>query len=114
MVQYEEIDRTFAALADPTRRAVVERLGRQGAATVSELAEPAGITLTGMKKHLQVLEEAGLVESEKVGRSRQCRLGPNRAEAVSAWVEDYRKTIEERYDRFEALLAKRKGEEDGD
>lgn len=114
MVQYQEIDRTFAALADPTRRAVVERLGREGVATVSALADPAGISLTGMKKHLRVLEEAGLVQSEKVGRSRQCRLGPNRAEAASAWIEDYRKTIEQRYDRLEALLAKRMGEEDGD
>ena len=114
MVQYQELDRTLAALADPTRRAVVEQLGRDGVATVSELAEPAGISLTGMKKHLRVLEEAGLVESEKVGRSRQCRLGPNRAEAVSAWIEDYRKTIEQRFDRFEAVLAERMGEEHGD
>ena len=110
MVQYQELDRTLAALADPTRRAVVERLGRGGTATVSELAEPAGISLTGMKKHLRVLEEAGLVESEKVGRARQCRLGPNRAEALATWIENYRKTVEERYERLDALLARRMGE----
>jgi DNA-binding transcriptional ArsR family regulator len=114
MVQYKEIDRTFAALADPTRRAVVERLGRDGVATVSELAEPAGISLTGMKKHLGVLEEAGLVQSEKVGRARQCRLGSNRADEVATWIDDYRKMAEQRYDRLDALLARRKGEEHGD
>ena len=92
---------------------MVERLGRDGVATVSELAEPAGISLTGMKKHLRVLEEAGLVESEKVGRSRQCRLGPNRAEALASWIDDYRKTVEQRYRRLDALLARRKGEQDG-
>jgi len=113
MVQYQQIDRTFAALADPTRRAVVERLGRDGVATVSELAEPAGISLTGMKKHLRVLEEAGLVQSEKVGRSRQCRIGPNRADDLAAWIDDYRKMVEQRYDRLDALLARRKGEQDG-
>lgn len=114
MVQYQQIDRTFAALADPTRRAVVERLGRDGVATVSELAEPAGISLTGMKKHLRVLEEAGLVQSEKVGRTRQCRLGPNRADDLATWIDDYRKMVEQRYDRLDALLARRKGEEHGD
>ena len=111
MVQYQEIDRTLAALADPTRRSVVERLGRDGVATVSELAEPAGISLTGMKKHLRVLEEAGLVESEKVGRARQCRLGPNRAEVLATWVEEHRKMVEQRYQRLDALLARRMGEQ---
>ncbi|MBS1878231.1 MAG: helix-turn-helix transcriptional regulator [Actinobacteria bacterium] len=113
MVQYQELDRTFAALADPTRRAVVERLGREGVATVSELAEPVGISLTGMKKHLRVLEEAGLIRSEKVGRARQCRLGPNRAEQVASWIADYRKLAEQRYERLDTLLARRKGEQDG-
>jgi len=114
MVQYQEIDRTLAALADPTRRAVVERLAHDGVATVSELAEPAGISLTGMKKHLRILEQAGLVESEKVGRARQCRVGPNRAEELATWIGDYRKMVEQRYDRLDALLARRKGEEHGD
>ena len=112
MVQYQaqRLDRTFGALSDPTRRAILERLGR-GRATVSELAEPFGISLTGMKKHLRILEGAGLVESEKVGRSRQCRLGPNRAEALASWIEDYRKLVEQRFDRLDALLARRMGEE---
>ncbi|HYC82512.1 MAG TPA: metalloregulator ArsR/SmtB family transcription factor [Solirubrobacterales bacterium] len=113
MVKYQQLDRTLAALADPTRRGVVERLGRDGVATVSELAEPAGISLTGMKKHIRVLEEAGLVASEKVGRTRQCRLGPNRGEVLAAWIDDYRKTVEQRFERLDALLAKRKGEQDG-
>jgi DNA-binding transcriptional ArsR family regulator len=112
MVQCQEVDMTLAALADPTRRAVVERLGHHGVATVSELAEPAGISLTGMKKHLRVLEEAGLVESEKVGRARQCRLGPNRADELATWIESYRKMVEQRYERLDALLARRMGERD--
>ena len=77
-----ELDRTFAALADPTRRAILERLGT-GSATISELAEPFGMSLTGMKKHVRVLEEAELVTTEKVGRARRCSLGPRRLEDVA-------------------------------
>lgn len=114
MVQHVELDRTFAALADPTRRAVVERLGRTQAASVSELAAPAGISLTGMKKHLRVLEAAGLVRSEKVGRTRFCRLGQNRAEVARDWLDDYQRTVEERFGRLDALLvSEKKGEDDG-
>jgi DNA-binding transcriptional ArsR family regulator len=109
MVQYQLIDRTFAALADPTRRAVLERLGA-GGATVTELAAPAGISLTGMKKHLRVLEEAELVCSEKVGRSRRCELGPKRLDDVRAWVDDYRQMVEERFDRLGELLDRDKGD----
>lgn len=112
MVQYQQIDRTLAALADPTRRAVLERLGREGPASVSELAEPVGITLTGMKKHLGVLEEAGLVRTEKVGRTRRCSLGPKRLEEVQAWMDSYRSMVEERFDRLEQLLEQTKGESD--
>jgi DNA-binding transcriptional ArsR family regulator len=108
MVQYQEIDRAFAALADPTRRAVLERLG-SGAATVSELAAPAGISLTGMKKHLRVLEAAGLVRSEKVGRSRRCELGPRRLDDLQAWIDDYGEMVERRFDRLEELLDRDKG-----
>jgi DNA-binding transcriptional ArsR family regulator len=101
MVQYSTtVDRTFAALADPTRRAVVERLG-SGSATISELAEPFGISLTGMKKHVRILEEAGLVTTEKVGRSRRCSLAPRPLANVEAWMQ--------RLDRFEALLERTKG-----
>src|SRR3954470_11614156 len=99
MVQYPEtVDRAFAALADPTRRAVLERLGG-GSATITELAEPFGITLTGMKKHVRVLEEAGLVATEKVGRERRCSLGARRLDDVEAWVGSYRQMLEARLDR---------------
>jgi DNA-binding transcriptional ArsR family regulator len=103
VVQYPQIDRTLSALADPTRRGVLERLGR-GSATITELAEPVGISLTGMKKHVRVLEEAELVTTEKVGRARQCRLGPRRLEDVQEWVQTYRRMLDERLDRFGELL----------
>jgi DNA-binding transcriptional ArsR family regulator len=110
MVQYQSIDRTLAALADPTRRGILERLGQQGTATVSELAEPTGMSLTGIKKHLKVLEEAGLVATEKVGRTRHCRLGPQRLEDVQAWLDSYRTAVEERFDRLEEFLERTKGD----
>jgi DNA-binding transcriptional ArsR family regulator len=113
MVQYHSIDRTLAAIADPTRRGILEHLGREESATVSELAKPAGISLTGMKKHLRVLEEAGLITTEKVGRSRHCRLGPRRLDDVQMWIEGYRLMLEERLDRFEELLERTKGEQHG-
>ena len=103
MVQYPQIDSTFAALADPTRRGVLERLGR-GSATISELAEPFGISLTGMKKHVRLLEDTGLVTTEKVGRARRCSLGPRRLDDVQEWIELYRRMLDERLDRFGELL----------
>ena len=109
MVQYSQVDRTFAALADPTRRSVLERLGRSQA-TITELAEPFGISLTGMKKHVRVLEEAELVTTEKVGRVRRCDLGPRRLDDVQAWVETYRRMLDERLDRFGELLERTKGD----
>lgn len=108
MVQYPQVDRTFAALADPTRRGMLERLGR-GNATITQLAEPAGISLTGTKKHVRVLEDAELVTTEKVGRARQCSLGPQRLEDVQAWMDTYRRMLDERLDRFEELLQRTKG-----
>ena len=108
MVQYSQIDRTFAALADPTRRAMLERLGR-GSATITELAEPFGISLTGMKKHVRVLEEAELVTTEKVGRVRWCSVGPRRLEDVQDWTQTYRRMLDERLDRFGAMLDRTKG-----
>ncbi len=110
MVQYSPpLDATFGALADPSRRAIVERLGR-GAATISELAELLDITLTGTKKHVQVLEAAGLVTTEKVGRTRFCRLGPRRLEDELAWIENYRQLLDQRLDRLGELIDRRKGE----
>src|SRR5689334_12601257 len=101
MVQYStKIDRAFAALADPTRRAVVERLG-SGSATISELAQPFGMSLTGMKKHVRLLEEAELVTTEKVGRVRRCMLVPDAFEGISTWVQ--------RLDRFEHIVEGTKG-----
>jgi DNA-binding transcriptional ArsR family regulator len=111
MVQYQaQLDQTFGALSDPTRRGILERLGR-GRATVSELAEPFGISLTGMKKHLQVLEDAGLVSTEKVGRTRWCALGPQDLDEVQRWIGGYRLMLEERLDRLEDLLESTKGQD---
>ena len=99
MVQYE--DRAFSALADPTRRAVLERLGL-GPATISELAEPFDMSLTGMKKHVLVLEGAGFVLTEKVGRARRCTLAPYAFEGITAWLQ--------RLDRFAHVVERTKGD----
>lgn len=109
MVQYQHLDQTIAALADPTRRAVLERLGR-GSTTISGLAEPFGISLTGMKKHVRVLEDAELVTTEKVGRARRCSTGPRRLEDIHEWTETYRRMLDERLDRFGELLERTKGD----
>lgn len=109
MVHYLPVDRTFAALADPTRRAVLERLG-QGSATISELAAPFGMSLTGMKKHVRILEETQLVATVKVGRRRLCHLGPRRLDDVRDWVEIYRQMVNEQLDRFGELLDRTKGD----
>lgn len=109
MVHYAPVDRTFATLADPTRRAVLERLGR-GSATISELAEPFGMSLTGMKKHVRILEEAELVATVKVGRTRRCHLGPRRLDDVRDWVEIYRRMVNAQLDRVGDLLDRTKGD----
>jgi DNA-binding transcriptional ArsR family regulator len=102
MVQYPTtVDRAFAALADPTRRAVLERLG-SGRATISELAGPFGMSLTGMKKHIRLLEEAQLVTTEKVGRVRRCMLAPYAFEGISTWLQ--------RLDRFAQIVERTKGD----
>ncbi len=107
MVQYTAtLDHTFSALSDPTRRAILERLGR-GPATVGELAEPSGMSLTGLKKHVRVLEEAGLVSTKKVGRVRECRLGPGRLEDATRWIEGYRSLWGRRLDGLEGYFEKR-------
>ncbi len=105
-----QLDRTFAALSDPTRREMLQRLGR-GTATISELAEPFGMSLTGAKKHVRVLEDARLVSTEKIGRSRCCTLGPRRLDDVHDWVETYRRMLEERLDRLGEFLQETKGEQ---
>jgi DNA-binding transcriptional ArsR family regulator len=111
MVQYQsaDLDRAFAAIADPTRRAILDRLGR-GPASISDLAEPAGMSLTGLKKHVRILEEAGLVTTEKVGRTRVCNLGPRKLDDAREWIDAYRRTLEERLDRFGEMLDELEGE----
>lgn len=106
MVQY--LDAGFSALADPKRRGILVRLG-QGDASVTDLAAHFDMTLTGMKKHLSVLEEAGLVTTEKVGRVRQCRLGPRKLDAEAVFIDQYRKMLEERLDHLARFLADQKG-----
>jgi DNA-binding transcriptional ArsR family regulator len=93
------LDRTFFALSDPTRRRILELLAANPA-TISELAEPFGLTLNGVKKHVQVLEAADLVITEKVGRARECRLGPAQLDDATRWIENYRRTWQRRLDRF--------------
>jgi DNA-binding transcriptional ArsR family regulator len=111
MVQHEVLDRVFSSLADPTRRDILVRLGA-GPATVGELAEPAGMTLTGMKKHIQVLEEAGLVRTEKVGRTRQCRLGSERLDQAQAWITFYQRLWERRMDGLDAYFTLKAARDD--
>lgn len=104
MVQYSaQLDSAFAALSDHTRRGILERLGR-GQASISDLATKFDMTLTGMKKHVQILEGAGLLTTEKVGRVRRCKLGPRRLEAESEWLATYRKMLDERLDALGDFL----------
>lgn len=111
MVQFSSatLDATFAAVADPTRRGILERLGT-GERSISDLAAAFDMTLTGMKKHVQVLETAGLVVTEKVGRTRQCRIGPERLEQEAMWIQSYRAMIEERLDRLGEFLERTQGD----
>lgn len=108
MVKSQVLDRTFSALSDPTRRDILDRLGR-GPASISELAGPLRISLPGLMKHVRILEEADLVATEKKGRTRECRLGPAKLDDASAWIEHYRQRWERRLDRLESYIAKRKG-----
>ncbi len=104
MVQYtSRISSTFAAVSDPTRRGVLERLG-QGQHSITELAETFEMTLTGMKKHVQVLEDAGLVKTKKTGRVRTCTLGPRRLAEEAAWIGKYQKMLDERLDSLGDFL----------
>ena len=112
MVQYSwtGFDASFAALSDATRRGVLERLGRADA-SISDLAEKFHMTLTGMKKHVGVLEQAGLVTTKKVGRVRTCKLGLRGLEDVAAWIERYRQLWDARFDELDKVVEELKQKE---
>ena len=116
MVQYSRarLDASFAALSDATRRGVLEQLGRSDA-SITDLAGRFHMTLTGMKKHVGVLEQAGLVTTEKVGRVRTCKLGLGRLEEETAWLEKYRQLWDARFDELDRVVdeLKRKEKVDG-
>jgi DNA-binding transcriptional ArsR family regulator len=105
MVQYnpKRLDATFSAISDPTRRGVLEQLGRSDA-SITDLAEKFDMTLTGMKKHVGVLEQAGLVITRKIGRVRTCQLGPRRLEDETAWLERYRQLWDARFDELDTVV----------
>jgi DNA-binding transcriptional ArsR family regulator len=105
------LDRVFQALADPTRRVMVERLSR-GPATVTELAEPHDMSLPAVVQHLQTLEASGLIRSEKVGRVRTCRIDPGALRAAEGWISQRRAAWERRLDRLDAFLAETEPETD--
>ena len=110
MVQYpQRLDRTFAAISDATRRGILVHLGKRDA-SITELAGRFGMTLTGMKKHVRVLEDAGLVVTKKVGRVRTARLGPRRLEEETAWIDSYRRMLNGRLDSLGEFLERTKGE----
>jgi DNA-binding transcriptional ArsR family regulator len=111
MVQYSsDLDSVFAAVADGTRRGILERLGRREA-SISELAEQFEMTLTGMKKHVQLLENAGLVRTQKVGRVRTCSLGNRRLTAEAAWIANYHQMLEAQLDSLGDFLERTKGDQ---
>ena len=114
MVQYvhARLDASFAALSDATRRGVLEQLGRVDA-SITELAQRFDMTLTGMKKHVGILERAGLVTTAKVGRVRTCRLGPRRLEDETAWLERYHRLWDARFEELENVVAHLKRKEQG-
>ena len=109
MVKSQTLDRTFSALSDPTRRDILERLST-GPASASELARPTGISLPGMLKHIRILEQANLVTTEKSGRTRECRVGPEQMEDVTRWIERYREQWDRQLDRLEVIIERKKGE----
>jgi DNA-binding transcriptional ArsR family regulator len=112
VVQYSQarFDASFAALSDATRRGVLEQLWRADA-SITDLAETFDMTLTGMKKHVAVLERAGLVITEKVGRVRTCKLGQRRLEEEAAWIERYRRLWDARFDELDKVVEEQKQKE---
>ena len=114
MVQYaSSLDAVFAAVADPTRRGILERLGRREA-SITELAESFDMTLTGMKKHVGVLEQAGLVTTEKVGRVRNCKIGPCRLEEEIEWISRYRRVWDARFEALDRVIEQLKSNDKPD
>jgi len=111
MVQYSSppLDLSFAALSDATRRGIIDQLGR-GDASITGLADMFRMTLTGMKKHVQVLERAGLVVTEKIGRVRTCKLGKRGLAAEAEWIEARRKLFEARFDALDEIIGQLKQE----
>jgi DNA-binding transcriptional ArsR family regulator len=105
-VSTSTLDRTFFALSDPTRRNILKRLAR-GPATIGELAAPFGLTLNGVKKHVGILEEVDLVSTTKVGRARECHLGPAELHDVTRWIHSYRRALERRLESFSAYVEAR-------
>jgi DNA-binding transcriptional ArsR family regulator len=103
LTRTEQLDAAFAALADATRRGVLEQLGRADA-SITDLAERFDMTLTGMKKHVGVLEDAGLVATAKVGRVRTCKLGRRRLDEVTAWIDRYRQLWSARFDELDQVI----------
>jgi DNA-binding transcriptional ArsR family regulator len=112
MVQYTSgrLDASFSALSDATRRGVLEQLGRADA-SITDLAETFHMTLTGMRKHVGVLEQAELVTTEKVGRVRTCKLGPRRLEEEMAWIDRYRQLWDSRFDELDKVVEELKQKE---
>ena len=112
MVQYSgpPLDRSFAALSDATRRGIIDQLGRADA-SITSLADKFQMTLTGMKKHIQVLERAGLVVTQKVGRVRTCKLGKRGLKAEAEWIEAHRKLFEGRFEALDEIISEMKREE---
>jgi DNA-binding transcriptional ArsR family regulator len=113
MVQYSQpaLDLSFAALSDATRRGVLEQLGRADA-SITSLADKFHMTLTGMKKHVSVLEKAGLVTTRKVGRVRTCKLGRRGLEAEAEWIEAHRRLFEMRFEALDDIIIEMKQDED--
>ncbi|HJQ19585.1 MAG TPA: metalloregulator ArsR/SmtB family transcription factor [Gemmatimonadaceae bacterium] len=109
MVQY--LDAGFAAMADATRRGILERLGKSPA-SITDLAEQFDMTLTGIKKHVAVLEDAGFIRSKKIGRVRTCALGPRTLDRETRWIEQYTRMLEQRLNSLEEFLERTKGEND--
>ena len=111
MVQYTgaHLDASFAALSDATRRGVLEQLGRADA-SITDLAEKFRMTLTGMKKHVGVLEQAGFITTQKVGRVRTCKLGLRRLDEEAAWIERYRQLWDARFDELDKIVEEFKRE----